>query len=58
VNAPRDAPDVLDVGEAIDNSQVRPLHYGIFAMCALGMIMDGFDIQALGYVAPTIIQEW
>lgn len=49
---------MLDVGEAIDNSPVRPLHYGIFTLCALGMIMDGFDVQALGYVAPSIIQEW
>jgi MFS transporter, AAHS family, 4-hydroxybenzoate transporter len=58
VSTPVDAPDVLDVGEAIDNSPVQPLHYGIFILCSLGMIMDGFDVQALGYVAPTIIQDW
>jgi AAHS family 4-hydroxybenzoate transporter-like MFS transporter len=58
VSTPVDAPDELDVGEAIDNSPVQPLHYGIFILCSLGMIMDGFDVQALGYVAPTIIQDW
>jgi AAHS family 4-hydroxybenzoate transporter-like MFS transporter len=53
-----DAPDVLDVGEAIDNSPVQPLHYGIFILCSLGMIMHSIDVQALGYVATTIIQDW
>lgn len=52
------APGTLDVGEAIDTSPVRPVHYGIFSLCALCMIMDGFDVQALGYVAPAIIGEW
>ena len=52
------APATLDVGEVIDNSAVLPLHYMIFTLCTLCMIMDGFDVQALGYVAPAIIGEW
>jgi AAHS family 4-hydroxybenzoate transporter-like MFS transporter len=48
----------LNVSEVIDNSPVRSFHVGIFTLCALCMIMDGFDVQALGYVAPAIIQEW
>ena len=52
------APGTIDVGEVIDKSPVRPLHYGIFTLCALCMIMDGFDVQALGFVAPAIIREW
>ena len=31
---------------------------GCFALCLLTLIMDGFDVQALGYTAPAIIQEW
>lgn len=52
------APGTIDVGEVIDNGQIRPLHFAIFALCAFCMIMDGFDVQALGYVAPAIIGEW
>src|SRR5438067_13483694 len=57
-STPGAVPDTIDVGEVIDNSRVQPLHYGIFVLCALCMIMDGFDVQALGYVAPAIIGEW
>ncbi len=35
-----------------------PLHVRIFVLCVLCMIMDGFDVQALGYVAPALIREW
>jgi AAHS family 4-hydroxybenzoate transporter-like MFS transporter len=35
-----------------------PLHVRIFTLCVLCMIMDGFDVQALGYVAPALIREW
>jgi len=35
---------MIDVGEAIDNSPVQPLHYGNLRLVPrLGMIMDGFD---------------
>ena len=29
-----------------------------FALCLLCLIMDGFDVQALGYVAPEIVRAW
>lgn len=58
MSTPGSAPGTIDVGEVIDTSPVRPLHYGIFTLCALCMIMDGFDVQALGFVAPAIIGEW
>jgi AAHS family 4-hydroxybenzoate transporter-like MFS transporter len=48
----------LDVSEVIDNCTIGPLHIAIFTLCALCLVMDGFDVQALGYVAPAIIQEW
>jgi AAHS family 4-hydroxybenzoate transporter-like MFS transporter len=58
MTTPGTSPAMLDVGEVVDNSPIKPLHVGIFTLCALCMIMDGFDVQALGYVAPAIIQEW
>jgi len=30
----------------------------VFALCGLCLIMDGFDVQSIGYVAPAIITDW
>jgi AAHS family 4-hydroxybenzoate transporter-like MFS transporter len=48
----------VDVSEIIDDASIQSLHLGIFTLCALCMVMDGFDVYALGYIAPAIIQEW
>lgn len=39
------AAGAIDVGAVIDRSRVQGLHYGIFTLCALCMIMGGFDVQ-------------
>ena len=31
---------------------------GLCILCGLCLIMDGFDVQAMGYVAPAILKEW
>lgn len=49
---------VLEIADAIDHSPIGRLHLRIFMLCALCMIMDGFDVQALGYVAPALTREW
>jgi MFS transporter, AAHS family, 4-hydroxybenzoate transporter len=48
----------LDIADRIDNSPVGALQIATFALCLLCLIMDGFDVQALGYVAPEIVREW
>jgi AAHS family 4-hydroxybenzoate transporter-like MFS transporter len=48
----------VNVSEIIDNSQVGKFQLGIFILCGLCLIMDGFDVQAIGYVAPALSQEW
>jgi AAHS family 4-hydroxybenzoate transporter-like MFS transporter len=30
----------------------------LLILCSMCLIMDGFDVQAMGYVAPSIIEEW
>jgi len=57
MTTPATAP-AIDVGAIIDRSKVKRLHVGVFLLCAACTIMDGFDVQALGYVAPAIIQDW
>ena len=48
----------LNITEIVDNSQVRSFQIGIFVLCGLCLIMDGFDVQAWGYVAPSLFSEW
>jgi MFS transporter, AAHS family, 4-hydroxybenzoate transporter len=37
---------------------LRPDQIWIFTLCGLCLIMDGFDVQSIGYVAPAIITDW
>jgi MFS transporter, AAHS family, 4-hydroxybenzoate transporter len=48
----------VNISEVIDNSGFSAFQIGIFILCGLCLIMDGFDVQAIGYVAPALRQEW
>src|SRR5437867_12386650 len=48
----------IDISEAIDQIKIGAFQTGILILCALCLIMDGFDVQALGYLAPAIIKDW
>ena len=52
------APQKIDITEVIDKSDVGRFQLGIFVLCVLCLIMTGFDVQVLGYLAPAIIQDW
>jgi MFS transporter, AAHS family, 4-hydroxybenzoate transporter len=49
---------IVNITETVDNSQVRSFQIGIFVLCGLCLIMDGFDVQAWGFVAPSLFKEW
>ena len=44
--------DVID-GNPISGSQIR-----LFVLCALCLLMDGFDVQVMGFVAPALSEAW
>jgi MFS transporter, AAHS family, 4-hydroxybenzoate transporter len=48
----------IKVADVIDNAKVGRLQVLLFTLCAMCLILDGFDVQVVGYVAPTIFQEW
>ena len=48
----------VNVSELLEHSTVGRLQLSTFFLCLLCMIVDGFDVQALGYTAPSIIREW
>ena len=47
----------LNIPELLANSTVGPLQKRVFLLCALCLIIDGFDVQAMGYVAPAVFAE-
>ena len=47
----------LDVAAAVDNSQLGAFQISVFVLCGLCLLLDGFDVQSLGYVAPEVIRE-
>jgi len=49
---------VVRIADVIDRARVGRLQISLFVLCAACLILDGFDVQVVGYVAPTIFQEW
>jgi MFS transporter, AAHS family, 4-hydroxybenzoate transporter len=48
----------LNLTEVMDNCRIGSLQIRVFALCLGSLIMDGFDVQAMGYVAPAMLGEW
>ncbi|KWF32736.1 4-hydroxybenzoate transporter [Burkholderia diffusa] len=48
----------VDIPAMIDASPVSRFQWGIFVLLGAAMIMDGFDVQSMGFVAPEIIHVW
>jgi AAHS family 4-hydroxybenzoate transporter-like MFS transporter len=44
----------VDVTALVDECRIGGFHYLLFSLCALSLVMDGFDAQALGFVGPEI----
>jgi AAHS family 4-hydroxybenzoate transporter-like MFS transporter len=48
----------INIAELIDNTAINRSQIGIFALCTACLMMDGFDVQALSYVAPALVQDF
>lgn len=49
---------VIDVTAAIERARFGRFQFLITALCALIAALDGFDTQAIAYVAPVIAEQW
>jgi MFS transporter, AAHS family, 4-hydroxybenzoate transporter len=49
---------VIDISETIDRLPVGGFQIRVLLICAAVLFVDGFDTQAIGYVAPVVAQEW
>ena len=48
----------LNLTEVMDNCRIGRLQIRVFVLCLASLIMDGFDVQAMGYLNPAISAEW
>lgn len=48
----------VDVAEIIDRSRFGRLQTVVLTLSTMCMIVDGFDVQAMGYAAPALIHQW
>jgi MFS transporter, AAHS family, 4-hydroxybenzoate transporter len=48
----------VNVSDIIDTRGVGAFQLRAFLLCAAVLFVDGFDVQGVTYVAPTITREW
>ena len=49
---------VVNVSDIIDTRPVGAFQLRAFLLCGLVLFVDGFDVQGITYVVPTITREW
>jgi AAHS family 4-hydroxybenzoate transporter-like MFS transporter len=52
------APGVTDVAAFIDEQPIGRFQIRLLLTCAAVLFLDGFDTQAIGYVAPALAHDW
>jgi AAHS family 4-hydroxybenzoate transporter-like MFS transporter len=45
---------LVDISDVIDRQEFGRFQLGVLLLCAAAMFVDGFDTQAMGYVAPAL----
>jgi AAHS family 4-hydroxybenzoate transporter-like MFS transporter len=48
----------VDVAALLDRGRLRGLPGRVFLLTSLALIVDGFDIPALAFLAPSLMKDW
>ena len=48
----------VDVQAFIDSQRFSPFQWTILVLCFLVVAADGFDTAAVGFIAPSLVQDW
>ncbi len=48
----------VELNDTIDQRPIGAFQVGVFVLCAACLLMDGFDLQAMGFTAPAVIKDW
>ena len=49
---------LINVADVIDQQKIGLFQIRIIVLCALVQFVDGFDTQAIAYVAPSLATAW
>lgn len=49
---------VVDTQAFIDGQRFSPFQWGILVLCFLVVAADGYDTAAIGFIAPSLVQQW
>ncbi len=52
------AAPTMHVPDIINEGRISAFQYMIVLLCGLVMLIDGFDTQAISYIAPRMAREW
>jgi AAHS family 4-hydroxybenzoate transporter-like MFS transporter len=47
----------VDVAAVVDGNRLGRFRAGAFLLLFTCLVLDGFDVQAIGYVAPALVRE-
>lgn len=50
--------NVIEVERVLADTHHPAFQWMLLVLCGLCLVIDGFDAQAMGYVAPSVIAEW
>lgn len=53
-----DTARTVDVAETIDRAKFRGIQFRVVVLCMVIGVLDGFDIQVIGLVAPILAPQW
>ncbi|MDR8763664.1 4-hydroxybenzoate transporter PcaK [Burkholderia multivorans] len=48
----------VNVQDLIDSQRFSGFHWTILVLCFLVVALDGFDTGAMGFIAPSLVQDW
>ena len=48
----------VDVQTFINDNRFSPFQWVIFGLCFFIVLLDGFDTAAIGFIAPSLVNEW
>jgi AAHS family 4-hydroxybenzoate transporter-like MFS transporter len=48
----------VDVQDFLNEHPFSPFQWVVFTLCLVIVLLDGFDTAAIGYIAPSLLDEW
>jgi AAHS family 4-hydroxybenzoate transporter-like MFS transporter len=52
------ADGAVNVQDFLNEHHFSPYQWLIFGLCFLIVLLDGFDTAAIGFIAPSLVQDW